>query len=144
MSCHLAAWGRLGENPREIETRGEQRTAVTSLAVAVAEHGVDDPPLWFGLVAFGRQAEALLRHHKGDLLSISGRLQRRRWKGPDGTAHERLQVVVADVVSARTARPSGGRPRQRHDRAAAAVRAQAPASRLREEIEAGLDDEIPF
>jgi hypothetical protein len=61
--------------------------------------------------------------------------------------------VADSIVSARTVRPGGSRrqadqserpARTRHDPAVAAVRAQAPASRLREEIEAALDDEIPF
>ncbi len=81
-----------------------------SLAVALAD---DDnaPPQWLQLVAFGRVAETLARHAKGDLVSVSGRLQLNRWQDRDGKDHERLQVIADTVLSAKTTRPAGGRRR---------------------------------
>ncbi|HEX2796054.1 MAG TPA: single-stranded DNA-binding protein [Immundisolibacter sp.] len=64
-----------------------------------------------GIVAFGKLADLLLRHAKGDLLSASGRMQVRRWTDTDGTGREQLQLVADALVSARTVRPGGGRKR---------------------------------
>jgi single-strand DNA-binding protein len=62
---------------------------------------------WVGVVAFGRCAEDLLRHDKGELVSVSGRVQVNRWAGSDGEEREQLQVVADSIVSARTVRPAG-------------------------------------
>ena len=143
MSAQLAAHGRLGEDPKEITTSSGKAMAVCSLAVAIEEHGAGDPPpLWIGILAFGRTAEELLRHRRGDLLSVAGRLQRKRWTDRDGRERERLEVVADSLVSARTVRPAGGRKREGERSGAAAearhaVRAQAPAH-------AGPGDQIPF
>lgn len=106
-----AAYGRLGQDPRQLETRTGTLMVVGSLAVDVSD-GRDAeeeaPPLWLGLVAFGRVAEDLLRHSKGELLSVSGRVQRRTWTDKTtGEEREQLQVVADSIVSARSVRPSG-------------------------------------
>lgn len=110
-----SAYGRLGGDPRRIETRTEKTMAVGSLAVDVHDGRgeADAAPLWLGIVAFGRVADDLLRHVKGDLLSVSGRLQRNVWTDrKTGEVREQLQVVADALVSARTVRPGGGRKRQ--------------------------------
>lgn len=111
MTMQIAAWGRLANDPKEISTtNGNTRMAVSTAAVDVADprDEQDDAPLWLGVVAFGRQAEALLKHQKGDCVSVSGRVQRRRYQGQDGAQREQLQVVTDSLVSARTVRPGGG------------------------------------
>jgi single-stranded DNA-binding protein len=65
--------------------------------------------LWLSVLAFGRQAEALLRHKQGDLVSMSGKVTQSRWTGQDGTGREQLRIIAESVISARTARPGGGR-----------------------------------
>ncbi len=127
MQC--AAWGRLGQDPRAIETRSGKPMTVASLAVQPADEL--EEPLWLGVVAFGAQAEALLKHAKGECLSVSGRLQRRRWER-DGEQHEQFQVVADSLVSARTVRPGGRRREQ--------PKKQTPAR----EPEAEFNDDIPF
>lgn len=96
-----SAFGRLGKTPRDIETSGENRMAVTSLAVDVSSNAADPGPLWLGIVAFGRQADVLRRHDKGEGVSVSGRVQRRVYEGRDGQQHEQLQIVADTIVSAR-------------------------------------------
>lgn len=112
MSASMAAYGRLGADPRAVETRSGKPMTVATLAVDLGE--ADGPPLWLGIVAFGRLADELQRHHKGDLVSVSGRLQVRHWTDTAGTAREQLQVVADALVSARTVRP-GGRKRRPED-----------------------------
>lgn len=60
-------------------------------------------------MAFGKVAETLARHKKGDLISASGRLKLNRWTDRDGGEHEQLQIVADAVVSARSVRPGGRR-----------------------------------
>ena len=110
MSAQLAAHGRLGGDPRAIETKTGRAMATATLAVDAAgkREGDDAAPLWLGLVAFGTLAERLLEQRKGDALTVYGRLQVRRWES-DGEAREQLQVVVETILSARTAvRREGG------------------------------------
>lgn len=130
-----AAYGRLGQDPRSIETRTGKPMVVVSLAVAV-DQDQDAPPLWLGIVAFGRQADDLMRHTKGDLVSVSGRVQRKRYTGRDGTEREQLQVVADAVVSAKTTRSAGGQRREQPS--------DRPEHRDDRSSERGLDDDIPF
>lgn len=107
---HSAAYGRLGQDPREIETRSGKMMTVASLAVDIGDE--EGGPEWLGLVAFGTVAEQLSRHGKGDCLSASGRLQRNRYTTRAGEERCQLQIVCDSVVSARTVRPGGGRKRR--------------------------------
>jgi single-strand DNA-binding protein len=112
--CFLSAWGRLGNDPKAITTTTGKPMTVATLAVNLG--GAEDAaPLWLGLVAFGGQAEILLRHTKGDCLSIAGRLQRRDWTDKSGVARQDLQLVVDHLVSARTVRPGGKRQTEKKD-----------------------------
>ncbi|OWK19386.1 hypothetical protein AJ88_45705 [Mesorhizobium amorphae CCBAU 01583] len=47
-----SAYGRLGQDPRSITTKSGKEMAVVTIAVAIDEP--DAPPLWVGVVAFGR------------------------------------------------------------------------------------------
>lgn len=110
MSMQAAAYGRLGQDPRSISTTSGKPMATVSLAVAIG--GPDDPALWLGVVAFGKVAEDLMRHGKGDLVSVSGRVQRNAWTTTSGEKREQLQIVADSLISSRTVRPSGGKRRQ--------------------------------
>ncbi len=105
MTAHLAIYGRLGRDPYSIETKNGKPMAVVNVAVEIGRDG-EGEPLWIGILCFGRVAEDLLRHQKGDLLSAFGRLQRRTWKGTEGEDREQLQIVAETVISARTTRPA--------------------------------------
>lgn len=133
MTAQLYAYGRLGGDPRAIETSTGTRMAVATLAVDVAHSrgGDEQPPLWLGVVAFGHQAEQLLRHAKGDLLSVQGRLQRRVYTDSEGAQREQLQVVANNLISARTVRPGG---RREDGRVGAQGRSEAEP----------FDDPVPF
>ena len=115
----LAVYGRLGTDPREHETRKGGAMATASLAVDVpdrsrdAEEGATET-LWLRVTAFGRVAQDLAGHAKGDPVSVSGRLQFSRWTDRDGDEHEQWQIVADALVSARTVRP-GGRRRSEGD-----------------------------
>ena len=102
--------GRLGGDPVERQTKTGKVMVTASLAVDAARDGSDEqPPIWIDLCSFGKTAEALLRHHKGDLVSAMGVLTRRAYTTRDGTRKEGWSLRVDALVSARSARPSGNR-----------------------------------
>ena len=107
---HLAAYGRLGADPKEIVTKTGNAMSVGNLAVNLPDRQGDEHTQWIGVVAFGRAAETLLKHEKGELLSVSGRVQLNVYTS-SGDQQEQLQVIADVIVSARSARPGGGRKR---------------------------------
>jgi single-strand DNA-binding protein len=129
-----AAYGRLGQEPKNIQTQSGKTMAAASIAVSIGEH--DEPPQWMGILAFGRVADDLLRHQKGDLLSVSGRVQRSKWTTSSGEQREQLQIVADSIVSSRSARPSGGR-RQSDD-------SRQQQSRPDDRRDDDMNDQIPF
>ena len=113
MSMQAAAYGRLGRDPRPIETQSGKPMTVASMAVDVSRNNDDDAkPLWLELIAFGKQADELSRHGKGDLVSVSGRLQSNQWTDGNGETRAQMQIVCDGIISARTVRPKGGRKKQ--------------------------------
>jgi single stranded DNA-binding protein len=110
MSAQIAAYGRLGRDPEQRTSQSGNPWATASIAVSLGD-GDDDATQWFSVVAFGKVAEVLCRHNKGDLVSVSGRLKLNRWRGQDGGEREQLQIIADTVISAKTVRPAGGRKR---------------------------------
>ncbi len=106
-----SVYGRLGADPVERETRNGKAMVTVSLAVSAGRPDADEETVWFSLAAFGRTAETLARHAKGDLLAAMGPLHRTRFTGRDGQEREGWSLNVEAIVSARTVRPSGGRKR---------------------------------
>ena len=104
-------YGRLGADPVERETRNGKAMVTVSLAVSAGRPDADEETVWFSLAAFGRAAETLARHAKGDLLAAMGPLHRTRFTGRDGQEREGWSLTVESVVSARTVRPGGARKR---------------------------------
>ncbi len=125
-----SAYGRLGGDPVQRETRNAMVTA--SLAVNVARTNADEITSWFSLAAFGKTGEALLRHHKGDLLAAMGTLTRRQYTDRNGVDREGWALTCEQIVSARTVRPGGARKQKD------STDDQRPA------VDPTLDDEIPF
>ena len=112
MSSQIAIHGRLGADPVQRTASNGKVWATASIAVTVDVAAKDSDPEteWFNLVAFGRVADDLCRHHKGDMLSAAGKLQVNTWKDKTTGADRRQWQVVADsLVSARTVRPGGGK-----------------------------------
>ena len=119
MSGQLAAYGRLVFDPRPHETTSGKPMTTGRLAVdvAVREGGeTGEATLWLDLLAFGRVAEDLSRHTKGDLVSVAGPLRLSRFKHREsGEDREHWQVVLDSLVSARSVRPGGGRRKGQGD-----------------------------
>lgn len=109
MTAQISAYGRLVADPQTRTTTNGNNMAMARLAVALpcnaAEAG--DVTFWLGVVAFGKQADALAGHVKGDLVSIAGAMQINQWTGKDGGTQQGYQVVADSVISARTVRTGG-------------------------------------
>lgn len=114
MNAQIAMLGRLGAEPMIRKSQNGNDWTTASIAVSLGKED-DAPATWFGVVAFGRVAETLCRHGKGDLVSISGRLQLNTYRDREGNDREQLQVVADTVISARSVRANANR-RQQGDR----------------------------
>ncbi|WP_234262346.1 single-stranded DNA-binding protein [Klebsiella aerogenes] len=109
MAAQMAAYGRIAAEVQVKTTGKGTNMAFTRIAVALpcrsAENG--EATMWLGVTAFGKQADALARHQKGDLVSVSGQLQVNQWTGQDGGTQNGYALVANSVISAKTARPGG-------------------------------------
>ena len=103
--------GRLGKDAQPIATKTGKDMASASVAVDVSPRD-NEATLWVRVVAFGRLAEQLAKHVKGDTIAASGRLELSRWTAADGTERESWNLIADALVSARTVRPGGGKRRQ--------------------------------
>lgn len=97
-------WPTLRPEQRKGHEYGYGPPAV-SLPCNTAEDG--QSTFWLGVIAFGKQADALARHVKGDLVSVVGNMHLNQWKGQDGGTLQGYQVLADSVISARTVRPGG-------------------------------------
>ncbi len=113
MTAQIAAYGRIAADIQTKTTSNGNNMAFTRMAVSLpcrtAENG--EAVMWLGVTAFGKQADALAKHTKGDLVSVSGQLQINQWTGQDGGTHSGYAMVADSVISARTVRP-GGNPQK--------------------------------
>lgn len=103
-------YGRCGSDPVLRQSSSGTAWATVNIAVQLDE-AEGSAATWIGVRAFGRGAETLAKHTKGDLISVSGRFQLSRWRGQDGKDHEQFQLVADTVISAKSVRPGGGRKR---------------------------------
>ncbi len=124
-----SVFGRLGKDAQTIQTKSGKPMAAASLAVDVSPRD-SEATAWFRVVAFGRLAEQLARHQKGDTLAASGRVELSCWTGDDGQKRESWQLIADALHSARTVKRAGG------DGAAASRPATAPG--------VPFNDSMPF
>ena len=81
MTAQISAYGRLVADPQTRTTNSGTSMTMARLAVALpcnaAEAG--ESTFWLGVIAFGKQADALAKHQKGDLVSVAGNMQLNQW-----------------------------------------------------------------
>lgn len=109
MTAQISAYGRLVADPETRTTGKGTNMAMARLAVSLPCNAAEDgqATFWLGVIAFGKQADALARHQKGDLVSVAGNMQINQWTGQDGRTQQGYQVLADSVISARTVRPGG-------------------------------------
>lgn len=111
MTAQISAYGRLVADPQTRTTNSGSSMTMGRLAVALPCHAAEggEVTFWLGVVAFGKQADALAGHVKGDLVSVAGAMQVNQWTGKDGGTQQGYQIVADSVISAKTVRPGGKR-----------------------------------
>lgn len=142
MTAQIAAYGRIAADIQTKATSSGGNMAFTRIAVSLSCRAVEngEATMWLGVTAFGKQADALARHQKGDLVSVAGQLQVNQWTGQDGGTQSGYALVADSVISARTARP-GGKKGQQGQATDALRRAQQHPP---EDYDQTPPDEIPF
>ena len=103
MSAVITVRGRLGADPVTRQTSNGGDMATGSLAVTLPSRQEDETE-WFNLIAFGRVAEVLGGHKKGDSLVVMGELQVNKYTPHGGEERRNLQVLVESLMTARRAR----------------------------------------
>lgn len=83
MTAQISAYGRLVADPLTGTTNNGNSMAMVRLAVSLTCHKVEggEATFWLGVVAFGKQADLLASHAKGDLVSVTGSMQMNQWAG---------------------------------------------------------------
>lgn len=140
----LAAYGRIVRDPETRQTKTGKTMAYTTLAVDAAGFGAEkdaDITLWLRVTAFGKLAEQLGRHAKGDLVSVSGSGSLNVWTDKNNVEHRDLQLVVDSLIGAKSTRPTRKSSETGQPRTPYATRNKAPSP---EPEQYPFDDEIPF
>ncbi len=104
MSAIITIRGRLGTKPVMRQTSNGNEMATASIAVTLPARVEEQQTQWFQLIAFGRTAEALGKHTKGDAVCLMGELQLNVWTTKEGVEKRDLQVLVESLMTPRRAR----------------------------------------
>jgi single-stranded DNA-binding protein len=115
MTTTIQFYGRLCRPPEQRTTAAGKPMTTGTMVVDLGRDA--ETPEWFSLVSFGTIAEALAKHHKDDMVAISGRLTKSLWKSRDGVQRTGFSVLVDSIQSARTVRPEKA-PKAGHEQAA--------------------------
>ena len=139
MSVVITLRGRLGADPVSRETKNGQEMVTASIAVSLPTRESNETQ-WFKLIAFGRTAEALGKHGKGDALAAMGNLQLNVWTNKDGEERRDLQVLVEAIMTPRRAYAvSNGSKKVKKESQVAQQKPEEPVT-----TDADFDDDIPF
>ncbi|EJK1447014.1 single-stranded DNA-binding protein, partial [Escherichia coli] len=111
MTAQIAAYGRLVDDPQVKQTSKGTPMTLARMAVSLPCSQAQDgqATLWLSVLAFGKQADQLAGHEKGNVISVSGVMQVSQWTGQDGGTRQGYQVIADSVISAKTVRPGGSR-----------------------------------
>jgi len=104
---HASIYGRLAKDPQERTTSTGKEMTIAALAVDATPNKADtEETVWVSVLAFGKQAETLAKHAKGEMIAATGRLTQSRWTGKDGQERTGFSLMADAIVSCRTVRPS--------------------------------------
>ncbi|EMZ9062311.1 single-stranded DNA-binding protein [Escherichia coli] len=111
MTAQIAAYGRLVDDPQVKQTSKGTPMTLARMAVSLPCSQAQDgqATLWLSVLAFGKQADQLAGHEKGNVISGSGTMQISQWTGQNGETRQGYQVIADSVISAKTVRPGGSR-----------------------------------
>ena len=111
MTAQISAYGRLVDDPQVKQTSKGTPMTLARMAVSLPCSQAQDgqATLWLSVLAFGKQADQLAGHEKGNVISVSGTMQISQWTGQNGETRQGYQVIADSVISAKTVRPGGSR-----------------------------------
>ncbi|EKY5035003.1 single-stranded DNA-binding protein [Escherichia coli] len=111
MTAQISAYGRLVDDPQVKQTSKGTPMTLARMAVSLPCSQAQDgqATLWLSVLAFGKQADQLAGHEKGNVISVSGVMQVSQWTGQNGETRQGYQVIADSVISAKTVRPGGSR-----------------------------------
>ncbi|EOB1871594.1 single-stranded DNA-binding protein [Escherichia coli] len=111
MTAQIAAYGRPVDDPQVKQTSKGTPMTLARMAVSLPCSQAQDgqATLWLSVLAFGKQADQLAGHEKGNVISVSGTMQISQWTGQNGETRQGYQVIADSVISAKTVRPGGSR-----------------------------------
>ena len=98
MSINVCTFsGYLGRDTEMVQV-GEKQTDKASNSIAVSNYrpAGENATMWINLEAWGSTAKLLGYGQKGQLVSVTGRLDEDVWQ-QDGQEKRRLKLVVSDV-----------------------------------------------
>lgn len=116
-------YGRLAADPVAHTTKTGKPMTTASVAVDVSGRDAEGETLWVSILAFGTQAEALLRAGKGQMVAAMGRIYRGQHERRIGELCKSWTLLADSIVTATSAKPGAadgcpqqgrrGRPRRR-------------------------------
>jgi len=109
MTIHATIYGRCAFDPCQHTTKGGKDMTTVRLAVDATGRDDEQMTIWFDVLAFGRNAEALAAVEKGQMVSAMGRVTKSVYRAQDGTEREQLTLLADAIVTARSGRPGGKR-----------------------------------
>lgn len=99
---HVVLVGRLTRDPELSYTQSGSAVCRFSIAVnrstGSSSDNQDDTTSYFNIVTWNKTAEICKEYlSKGKQVGIDGRLQQRRWAGPDGARRSTVEIVASNV-----------------------------------------------
>jgi len=152
---HVVLVGRLTRDPELSYTQSGSAVCRFSIAVnrstGSSAENQEDATSFFNIVTWNKTAEICKEYLlKGKQVGIDGRLQQRRWAGPDGARRSTVEIVASNVQFFGPARSGSGQQRQaeqpqQEERGSiqqeVANEEETPRDPFLSELD---DDEIPF
>src|ERR1035437_8660255 len=87
----------------------QEGKAICRLRVAVQGFKRDDPPTWFSVTAFGKDAEFVGQYlHKGDTVYVQGTGELRKAPAPSGVEKEYYGIAARSVQGVNAKAREGG------------------------------------
>jgi single-strand DNA-binding protein len=153
---HIVIVGRLTRDPELTYTQSGAAVCRFSIAVnrssGSSNNSQEETTSYFNIVTWNKTAEICKEYlAKGKQVGIDGRLQQRRWAGPDGARRSTVEIVANNVQFFGPARTTSMQQKQAEEEyvmtesSSSTQEDETPQERERDPFLSELDDdEIPF
>lgn len=135
MSATITATGRLAGDP--VSRLAKTGSAYVTARIAVNSVSPESPSLWLNVIAFAEAGTALADYTKGELVTLSGRLELQKWHTAAGQERESFRVTAETVGSKSSRLPKKRTPDAKKPSAKKPEPATTP-------LQDDLDDALPW